>query len=199
MEDDPGVGVNPTSTKPTTLIALRHGGTHLIQPLIRHLTGRAVYVPKGDLAITCVPGPRLIVFLRDPRNRAVSHFRYKRPGAKAGQSDAALARLLGESKRGETPLRYMLRWARRWARDPTALIVRFERLVADPRGETERIRTFLDASGNVAEAVEYTFGKSGTWTGRHSRWPEWFGPETHRVWASQGGAELLELMGYADA
>ena len=191
--------MTPTSTKPTTLIALRHGGTHLIQPIIRHLTDRPVYVPKGELALSCIPSPKLVVFLRDPRNRLVSMFRYKRPKAVPADSDEALARMLASPKKGETPVRFMLRWARRWASDPAALIMRFEDLASE-RGlaEATRLREYLAAENSAESAYEYAFGKSGTFTGRHSRWREWFGPQTSRAWLEHGGPELQSLMGYME-
>jgi hypothetical protein len=188
--------MKPTSTKPTTLIALRHGGTHLIQPLIRHLTDKPVYAPKGNDALTCVPSSALVIFLRDPRNRLVSSFRYKHPKAKAEESDEVFAGFLDGTKHGVNPIEFMSNWAHRWTNHPTGLTVRFEELMADQLGQTERIRAYLDAPGLAQAAVEYTFGKSGTWTGRHSRWQEWFGPRSLAVWKRRRGDRLENLMGY---
>ncbi len=189
--------MTPTSTKPTTLIAMRHGGTHLIQPLIRHLTDKPVYVPKGENSLTCVPSPKLVIFLRDPRNRMVSMLRYKRPNAIAAESDGALAALLDGSKGGGNPIDFMRSWAGVWARRSDGLIVRFEELMADKLAQTERIKAYLDAPGEPQAAVDYTFGKSGTWTGRHSRWQEWFGPLSRAVWLRRGGQTLQHMMGYS--
>ncbi len=188
--------MTPTSTKPTTLIALRHGGTHLIQPIIRHLTDKPVYVPKGRDALVCVPSPKLVIFLRDPRNRMVSMFRYKRPKAIAAESDEALAQLLDSTKHGVNPIEFLIQWAGQWAAHPTGLIVRFEQLMEARLSQTERIKEYLDAPGDAQAAVDYTFGKSGTWTGRHSRWEEWFGPLSREVWQKRGGHLIVGLMGY---
>lgn len=190
--------MQPTSTKPTTLIAMRHGGTHLIQPLIRVLTDKPVYVPKGENALTCVPSNKLVIFLRDPRNRAISHFRYKNSKAKPGGEDIdeRLAKMLSSSKGGGNPVEFMLRWAGRWANEQSGYTMRFEQLLDDPHGQTTSLRDYLDAPGSVDEAIRYTIGKSGTYSGRHSRWREWFGPLSRQVWKERGGDRLVKLMGY---
>lgn len=193
----------PTSTKPTTLLAMRHGGTHLIQPIIRHLTGKPVAAPKGPMALEFEPGPRLVVFLRDPRNRLISNFRFKAgggAGAKAAKSgsDEDIAAFMLRAKHGRTPVAFMQAWADRWVKWPGALIVRFEDLVVRDQGITEawRIKAHLDAPGDPTAAYEYSFGQSGTWTGKHSDWREWFGPKSRAAWEDQGGAKLLTTMGY---
>ena len=188
--------MTPTSTKPTTLIALRHGGTHLIQPIIRHLTDKPVHVPKGRDALECVPSPKLVIFLRDPRNRMVSMLRYKQPKMVPAVADEALAAMIAKPKKGVLPVEFMLQWAARWASHETGLIVRFEQLMDAPLHEVEKLRAYLDAPGSAQAAVDYTLGKSGTFTGRHSRWREWFGPLSTKAWYEAGGDTLVPLMGY---
>jgi len=195
--------ITPTSTKPVTLIAMRHGGTHLIQPLIRELTGKSVYVPKGNNALDCRPGRKLVIFLRDPRNRVVSQLRYKNPRIQPGEkADEQLASLMGREKMGSTTLDYMLAWASKWgcAYRGGCLQMRFEDLVADPLYAAECVALYLDVPGgqNAAKAVEYTIGKSGTFTGRHSRWREWFGPKSTQAWRKGDGPQILRLMGYEE-
>lgn len=196
MGVDPAVTVEPTSAKNTTLIAMRHGGTHLIQPIIRQLTGRAVSTPKGAATLTWVPGPKLVIFTRDPRNRMVSHFRYKHHSNRHERSDAMLAKLMAEPKHGLTPIEFMVRWAERWCHPPHGFGTSFEQLMLCPVETVTRLRDYLDAPGDPEEAVAYTLGRSGTWTGRHSRWQEWFGPESQAEWSRQGGDRLVRLMGY---
>ena len=61
--------------KPVTVAARRHGGTHLINPLCKQLSGlkcrsadkaRELFIPDGPL----------VVFTRDPRNIFISRFRW---------------------------------------------------------------------------------------------------------------------------
>lgn len=184
--------------KPTTLLAFRHGGTHLIQPLIRHMTDAAVAAPKGDTALNFIPAKKIVVFTRDPRNRIVSHFRYKHSTAKgeAATYDAQLAAFMGRVKHGVTAIDHMAAWSAKWIGYPGSHLMRFETLMADQLGETERLRAYLEAPGSAEAACEYTFGKSGTWTGRHSDWREWFGPASVEAWEAGGGRKLLKLMGY---
>lgn len=194
--------VEPSSTKPVTLIALRHGGTHLIQPLIRELTQKSVHVPKGQNAIDCRPGKKLVIFLRDPRNRLVSQLRYKNRRMEPGElADDRLASLMVREKFGTTTMEYMHVWAAKWAQYQGGhLQMRFEDLMSDPLYAAECMAIYLDVPGgeNATKAVEYTIGKSGTFTGRHSKWTEWFGPKATKAWRRTDGPRLLELMGYAE-
>lgn len=205
----------PTSTKPFTLIALRHSGTHLIQPLMRRLTGRAVSAPKGPSALTFIPATKCVVFLRDPRNIVVSHMRYKNAGMPQSKADKRLHRLLTKRGDGDGPIEHMTKWARRWANPPfwskkdwenaPSLTVRFEQLTVedfpDRCNEITRIAQYLFSPknptfGQIWDAHDYAFGTSVTYTGRHSKWQEWFGPQSLEAWNTNGGPELVRLMGY---
>lgn len=190
----------PSSKKPCTLIALRHSGTHMIQPIIRSLTGRPVSAPKGSDALRFQPGRVLIVFLRDPRNTLVAHFRYKSGVRDAYGCDEEFSDFIRGSKRGVGRVEHMTEWARRWKNWPGACEVRFEQLVdaQTQRREVLRIKEHLCATGSVQQAIDYTFGKSVTFTGRHSRWSEWFGPMATEAWKQKGGAALLKAMGYTE-
>lgn len=189
--------MNPTTRKPYTVIALRHGGTHLINPTVRFLTGKTVYSPKGENALTCVPGPIVIVFLRDPRNWLVSSYKWKHGRNAAEKNDAALAEFMTARRKGMSPIAFVKAWAARWVCWPGALTVRFEDLLP-PKGESEtaRIAAFLNAPRDPVEVHGEVYGKSGTYTGQPSDWREWFGKRTAKAWETNGGAELLARMGY---
>lgn len=186
--------MTPTTRKPYTVMALRHGGTHLIIPTVRYLTGGTVYSPKGEDALTCIPGKVVIVFLRDPRNWLVSFFKWK--GGDLGD-DGGLARFMRSRRKDDSPLNFVRRWADRWVEWPGALVSRFEKLLP-PDGvlETVRIARFLGSTKDPDAVYASVFGKSGTFTGQPSDWRKWFGPESQRVFENGGGGELVRQMGY---
>lgn len=184
----------PTTKKPYTVIALRHGGTHLINPTVRYLTGGTVYCPKGEDALTCIPGRVVIVFLRDPRNWLISFYKWK--GGQFGD-DKALARFMLARRKDDSPLNYVVRWAERWVGWPGAFVSHFERLMPpDGARETARIAQFLGSTKDPDAIYASVFGKSGTFTGKPSDWRQWFGPESHRAFENGGGPALLKRMGY---
>jgi hypothetical protein len=209
--------MSTTTNKPYTLIALRHSGTHLIQPIIRSLTGKTCYVPKGQNALDCPAAAKTVVWLRDPRNTLVSQYRYKR-GKDAPKDDASFAAALMRAKNGTRPIAYLLQWAERWGAASSCYVARFEDFVsADALGRIVRVSALAEyllgppihgsrvesesSVGRevaVGQAIAYAFGTSGTYTGRHSQWEEWFGPRTREVWEKEGGAKLLQAMGYAE-
>lgn len=186
--------MTPRSSKPYTVIALRHGGTHLIIPTVRYLTDKPVYSPKGFDALTCDPGKVVIVFLRDPRNWLVSFFKWK--GGTLGDDDG-LALFMLTRRKGDSPLNYAVRWAARWTDWPGALVTRFERLLPpDGVSETGRIAAFLGSDRDPAAIHASVFGKSGTYTGRPSDWTKWFGEKSALAFERGGGPDLLMRMGY---
>lgn len=204
----------PTTRKPFTVAAMRHGGTHLITPIVRKFTDRPVYSPKGLASLNCIPSDIVIVFVRDPRNRVVSNLRYKlgdRAKAldQAGRDQALLAFLA--SRKGEesfTVIDFMIRWAQKWVRDDLGRAVRrstrvrFEELAGENSlAEVARIGKFLQDAGaelvaSPSEAKAYALGKSGTWTGSHSNWREWFGPSSIKHWRANFGPNCTQMMGY---
>lgn len=198
-------GTAYVTRKPYTVAAMRHGGTHLITPIVRTLTGRTVYSPKGLQSLNCIPSQVVIVFRRDPRNRLVSNFRYKNPGAlerlTPTERDAQLAAFMvaRSVKKPISPLEFMKRWALCWYHYPGAFDLSFEDLVG-PEGlqHVRWLAEFLEVkrTGAPLEAYEYSLGKSGTWTGRHSRWEEWFGPLSREAWGKFHGDELVRYLGY---
>lgn len=205
----------PTTKKPFTVAAMRHGGTHLITPIVRKFTNRPVYSPKGIASLNCIPSDIVIVFTRDPRNRVVSNLRYKLGEAAksldtAGR-DAALAEFLA-SRKGEesfTVIDFMQRWAQKW-RKPNlgssvrwAMSVRFEDLAGENSlAEVARVGDFLARAGakllvTPTQARDYALGKSGTWTGAHSNYREWFGPKSIDYWRRNFGTHCTVAMGYS--
>lgn len=207
----------PSTKKPFTVAAMRHGGTHLITPVIRRLTNKPVYSPKGVASITCIPSEIVIIFSRDPRNRAVSNVRYKlgREAVEkltAEERDEHLAAYL-QTRKGEgglTPIDFMLKWAGYWLNDraPWDRSARevfrctFEELAGPlALSVVGNIAAFLEQAGvklvaTPEEAKAYTLGMSGTFTGRHSNYAEWFGPKSLAYWRSNFGPELTRRMGY---
>ncbi len=192
---------NPNAS--VSLLALRHGGTHLIQPIMQALTGAPCKAPKGDKSLTLEPAAKVVLFLRDPRNRMISNWRYKAghhhvADMGAEEIDERLAKFLVRPKHGVEPIHHMNQWARRWLAWPGVHLVRFEAMADRDAGiaEVERLAAYLDAPGEPAAAYDATFGKSVTWTGRHSAWPDWFGPLSTTAWREGGGAPLVDLMGY---
>ena len=203
----------PTTKKPITVAALRHGGTHLITPIIRRLTGKTVYSPKGDAALHCIPSPIVVVFLRDPCNRVVLNLRYKMEGLwvawDKSHRDAHLFDFLSKRKKpgALTPIEYMIQWEQRWRsdtdRESKFIHTRFETLVdeAASLGEVTRIASLLTAAGldleaTPSEARAYSIGQSGTYTGSHSQFRDWFGPKSAAYWRREFGHELTKRMGY---
>lgn len=204
------------TNKPYTVAALRHGGTHLIQPIVRRLTGKTVYAPKGNISLHCIPSRIVVVFTRDPRNRVVSNLRYKTglmlDRTTLADRDQALLHFLKTSKAQghDLPIDHMQKWATVWvgmAEKPGKRAVKlmtFEALASPATGVDEVLQlvAFLNQAqddplrASSESAYEYSMGKSGTFTGRHSDWREWFGEESRRFWRANFGAALTSRMGY---
>lgn len=188
--------MKPSTTKPQTVMVLRHSGTHLILPIVKRLTGKPVYRPKGQDCLTCVPNGPVVVFVRNPRNWIVSSYRWKRG---SDLSDARLANFMTRVKDGAemNALQFAHAWAKRWMVHPGAMQMRMEDLKDREKGIAilESLRGFLKAGGNPAEVYDSVYG-GGTYTGRHSNWKEWFGPLSRATWRANRGREIEELMGY---
>lgn len=187
--------MTPSTRKPYTVIALRHSGTHFIIPIVRYLTEKTVYSPKGADTLTCTPTQKVIVFLRDPRNWLVSSYKWKKGGK---PDDVGLSRFMTRTKRGESPLSFLKDWSQRWIDWPGALTVRYEDMRPEASGieQVARVAMFLDAERDPAEVYAEVYGMSGTFTGHPSRWQDWFGPRSTKAWNACGGPELAARMGY---
>lgn len=183
-----------------TVALMRHGGSHLIRPIVHGMTGAQLLEPgKKGRPIDRAEGP-VIVFLREPRDRMVATFRWwsKKEGkaarlAAAGKSvDRQMAWLLSDAGF----MADMLRWSKIWCSWPGALTVRFEDIRANGPSEVERIATFLGVKCDADELFGQVYKNSPTYTGRHSDWREWFGPRSLAAWDANGGQELLRVMDY---
>lgn len=177
-------------------MVLRHSGTHLILPIVKRLTGKPIYRPKGEDCLTCIPNGPVIVFVRNPRNWIVSSYRWKRGN---DPNDERLAQFMLAVKDGHemNALQFANAWAKRWMVHTGAMLVRFEDLKERERGIAivEKLRGFLNAGGNPKEVYDSVYG-GGTFTGRHSDWREWFGPLSRSAWDANRGREIDRLMGY---
>jgi hypothetical protein len=112
----------------------------------------------------------------------------------AGESDdEQLAWLIDEG--GFLP--EMLRWAHIWCRWLDALTVRFEDMRRQPTAEIDAIARHLGVACDAVAIRDATLETGRTFTGHYSNWRETFGPLANAAWAACGGAELLEVMGYA--
>ncbi len=185
-----------------TVALLRHGGSHLIRPIVAQLGFDIIEPGNFGAPLNEAQGP-VIVFLRDPRDRMVATQRWwlEKPrkaasmAAGGNTTDAQIAWLLTE---GEF-LPEMLRWARIWCQWPGALTVRFEEirfhglLAITPIAAHLGLPSSDTRAGDIYAAV---WERGRTYTGNHSDWRQSFGPMSNTAWASNGGPELLELMGY---
>lgn len=185
-----------------TVALLRHGGSHLIRPIVAGLGCEEIVEPGKNAPLDRAQGP-VIAFVRDPRDRMAATLRWWRgkPGKAArlpAGDDEALAWLLVQAEDGGF-LAAMLEWARIWCFWPGALRVSFEDMRAQGPAEVGRIAAHLGLPADPARdgrlfGEHYAAGK--TYTGRHSDWRQTFGPLANAAWAAHGGAELLEIMGY---
>lgn len=185
-----------------TVALLRHGGSHLIRPIVSELGFEIIEPGNFGAPLDEAQGPA-IVFLRDPRDRMVATYRWwldkpRKAASMAAGGDCADAQIAWLLTEGEF-LPEMLRWARIWGRWPGALTVRFEALRAFECAEIAPIAAHLGLPADAErDAAIFTkvYGRGRTYTGHHSNWREMFGPLSKEAWALNGGPDLLWLMGY---
>lgn len=190
---------------------MRHDGSHLIRPIVAALGHDIVEPGKFKAPIDQAEG-QVICWRRDPRNRMAATWRFWSARDPSGAPNKPRkARLLANaaiSVDGQIAwllddagfLPEMLRWARIWCRWPDALIVHFEDMASRGPEEIGRIAAHLGKARDDqrdAEIWDQIWLKGRTYTGKHSDWREYFGPQANETWHRLGGAELLELMGYA--
>lgn len=182
-----------------TVALLRHGGSHLIRPIVDKLGFDIVEPGNFDAPLDKAIGP-VIVFLRDPRDRMVSTMRWWRGKPRKvaimqeGKStdDAQLKWLLDS----QHFLAEMLEWARIWCRWTPSYVARFETIDATVVSE---MASFLGLDHNPdrdKQIFESVYGHGRTYTGSHSKWRDHFGPLALDYWNNNGGDKLLSLMGY---
>jgi hypothetical protein len=199
--------------KIATVALLRHGGSHLIRPIVAALGFEILEPGNFGAPPDRAEGP-VIVWLRDPRDRMVSTMRFwngEGPRAKPKKAaslrrygadpDAWLAGLLGP----EGFMEHMRGWARTWCYWPGACISRFEDMRRDGPGEISRIAQHLSfghlsvghwGAGPASALYARVFEQGSTFTGHYSDWRSAFGPRARAAWDELGGAELLRVMGY---
>lgn len=195
------------------VVARRHGGTHLINPLVKRLAGRkAQSVDK--LGKLFVPEGKLVLFTRDPRNIITSRFRWKlrqkgwpdRPST-AWDRDMAEKMMRPNIQHHSIPKelwglagpRGNLVYWKHWLRQPHHRVT-FEQLTQD-----KRVSKHLAALGQYLDTIESPdhiwadlYKKSHTYSGNFSDWRLWWGPRTIQAFNQNGGPELLTLLGYAE-
>lgn len=182
------------------LSIMRHSGTHLVKPILKNTIGTSKG-GKGPTLLAFEPTGKVVVCTRDPRNRIISSFRYKqyRGGLSpvTGDVDALLAEYMVEKR----IIEFMHEWADRWMRWPDAHYIRFE----DFLKEDSVVRAVLgvaqyDGTETTEDAIREVWRKfyknSPTYTGRHSRWQDWFGIKSREVWKERSGKLLVKKMGY---
>lgn len=185
-----------------TVALLRHGGSHLIRPIVAELGYDILEPGNFDTPLDQAQG-QVIVFVRDPRDRMVATRRWwldkpmkTRSMSEHGKdADHQIAWLLDEG--GFMP--EMLLWARVWCSWPGALKVRFEDMREDGPREIARIVEHLGLPAIPARDREIWHNvwlKGRTYTGSHSDWRQAFGKTAKSVWALHGGPDLLQMMGY---
>jgi hypothetical protein len=185
-----------------TIALMRHDGSHLIRPIVDQLGFTIVEPGKFGAPKAQAVGP-VVVWLRDPRNRMVSTLRWRFDKPKYadrlkrfdGNHDLELVWLLGDQKF----MSEMVRWARTWMRWDGALRVKFEDFKSDGPAQIARIAAHLGCAVDPVRderLYQEIWEHSRTYTGSHSVWQEWFGPQTKQFWREHGGDELVHLMGY---
>lgn len=198
-----------------TVALMRHGGSHLIRPIVSRL-GASRIIEPGNFGhpVDRAKGP-VIVFLRDPRDRMVSTYRWwlTKPRKAEQLEDAGstpdeqIAWLLsvggdkvnriGNPLPGKRFVEEMLTWAMIWCPYRGSLIVRFEDLRTSGAREIDRIADHLHVKCDTQAVFDEVYGRGRTYTGRHSDWREYFGPAATAAWNRHHGPRLLEIMGYA--
>lgn len=179
-----------------TIFCLRHGGTHLIKPLVKRLANLPmVDVGKRDMSDHVPIGPVVVAF-RDPRNVMVAMRKWEL--RRAGKSivpdrshDKAISRLIGNH------MEFMTKGVNAWV-DRPAIRTTFEALTGlFGDHEANRIGCELGcAHGAGADALTVVWGTGHTYTGEFSDHRKWFGPLSIAAWDHNGGAALLAKMGY---
>lgn len=196
-----------------SILVFRHAGSHLVKPFTSRLSG----LPLVDLyklpIIDHRPNGPVMISFRDPRNIFVSQLRWgwrrrgkmKQPGS--ARTDAALAALIApenfsdsRGRPGDSPVAIMAAFVRYWKDYPGSARLDFEDLTGpDRHGHAAQFAARLGKSADTAIALlDQVSGIGQTFTGSHSDYRDWFGPESWAAWRKTGGPALAELMGYCD-
>jgi hypothetical protein len=198
------MGLIDPKNKQRTLIIRRHSGTHLIKPIFKTLVG-GVYSPKhADYQDATIVG-KVVVVTRDPRNQIVSALRYKhliQEHTKSKDIDLRIVDAIMEPKR-EGLLSHFDQlgwWADQWL-TPGHHVMRFE----DVCSEMIALQTMEEAFDFWGVTVDRStalmryheiYGQGPTFTGKHSNWRKYFGPNARKAWKERNGNALVERFGY---
>lgn len=174
-----------------TVALLRHGGSHLIRPIVAALGYGIVEPGNFGAPLNEAVGP-IIVFRRDPRNRVISKMRWRL--AKLGLPDSDDDFRTAELIRADAV--EMRMWADTWCNWPGTLSVRFEDVRADGPAQITRIAKHLGTECDSEALYADIYAKGRTYTGRHSDWRKSFGPYSAAAWNAHGGPDLVRVMGY---
>lgn len=201
--------------RPHVLIAaIRHGGTHLINPLVKKLGGRGCSADKQIGLL--VPKGKLIVFTRDSRNTITSAFRWKlrqcgRPDVPMPEYDEEIAERLGRRNHkkknkympdhmASTGIETRMAYWKHYLGFEEKLRVRFEDLTSQtPKVQKRTLMAIKDYLGSDEdpEAILATFyRKSVTYSGKFTDWRQWWGPKARAEFVRNKGNQLLEILGY---
>ncbi len=197
-----------------TLVGMRHGGMHLIMPIVKGLIDlplvEAIKMPK--LLLPC-KGP-VVTFWRDPRNVVVAGFRWARKRKDhrwnaikdAGTEDEQIAAYMMWQKKNRGTYRDGLgvvgalsAFIQHWVQRDCGVVTHFETMNDPERGpaEAERISAHLgEPPGTGAALLAAVIGTGPTYTGEHSDWVKYFGPASRSQWRRAGGETLVEKLGY---
>ncbi len=191
--------------KVCTVALMRHGGSHLIRPIVANLGFDIVEPGNFHTPLDQAVGP-VVVFLRDPRNRMAATLRWWRIkprkndllGSFEGLPDHEVAdRQLLYLLDKQGFLEEMTRWANVWCKwPPPKIVLRFESMSVPWVRALASHLGLPDDRDRDERVFSETYGKGRTYTGSHSRWEDYFGPLSMRYWENNGGGELVDLMGY---
>lgn len=179
---------------------MRHGGSHLIRPIVAKLGFDIIEPGNFGARLDEKVGP-VIVFLRDPRDRMVSTMRWWRGKprkaaqlAKAGDTDDLQILYL---LKDQGFMEEMLVWANIWCKFyGPRLQLNFERMSILTVGTIARYLNLGPNEKRDERIFLEVYEHSRTYTGKHSKWQDSFGPLSLEYWNNNGGSNLLSLMGY---
>jgi hypothetical protein len=182
-----------------TVALLRHGGSHLIRPIVANLGFEIIEPGNFGAPLDQSVGP-VIVFLRDPRDRMVSTLRWwhgkpRKAVMLDGNNNDEQLRCLLETKGF---LAEMLTWAEVWCNWNKTIPykVHFETISPRVVGGIANHLSLPQNPDRDERIFDSVYGHGRTYTGNHSKWRESFGPLSIDYWNNNGGRDLLNMMGY---
>lgn len=183
-----------------TVALLRHGGSHLIRPIIANLGFDIIEPGNFGAPLDQAVGP-IIVFLRDPRDRMASTLRWwldKPRKASLFSSDATRDEQILFLLDDQQFLVEMLKWANVWCnwRKTVPYKVHFETISSRVVGGIANYLGLPQNPDRDERIFSDVYGHGRTYTGSYSKWREYFGPLSLEFWNRNGGQDLLNMMGY---